>query len=175
MSSVTRFIRQIPLSTTYYDAASVANGQNAYEFVNDGNNYVGNYPPGYMMSAQAPLQAAIIAAIADGTGTTILRDMGKTIYAAWSVSAAPTVDPRTAGGTVTYAYFRQVQLLKPRAINTGPGNTGFIGGPGGNVFGVTDRSPDQYSPYLTFYIPVTVAGVALPNAVPVYAIAGGQM
>lgn len=169
MSSVTRFIRQIPQSTTYYNAATIvaAPGTYVYEFVPTSANYVGNYPPGNMQVASAALQTAISEAVsAVGAGNLVLRDMGKTIFAATSSSATPS-----------YGYFRQVQLLNPSAITF---SQGFIGGTAGSTFGVLGaaNTPDAYTDYMTFYIPVTVAGVlgvsagAAANA---YAIAGGQM
>jgi hypothetical protein len=181
MSSVTRFIRQVPVSTTYYNAATVfANPTNmVFELVPDSGNYVGNYPPGYMATASAALQAAIAQAAnanAAGAGLT-LRDMGKTVYAAATSAAAPGTDPRNTPSTVAYGYFRQVQLIAPKAIGFGTGNQ-IIGGTSGSNFGVlgAQNTPDIYTDFLTFYIPVTVAGV-LQTAVntQAFAIAGGQM
>jgi len=89
MSSVSRFTRQVPVSTTYYSSAGLSAGNNCYEFIPSTSNSLGNYPPGH------------VALIATPTLTnTILRDMGKTIY-------API-------GSLTgdMGYFRQVQLLK---------------------------------------------------------------
>jgi hypothetical protein len=169
MSSVTRFIRQIPVSTTYYNAATVAGAPatHVYEFVPTAANYVGNYPPGNMQVASAALQTAIsqAAAAAGGADRLVLRDMGKTIYAA------------TSSAQTSFGYFRQVQLLNPSAISS---TQGFIGGTAGSTFGVLGAAgtPDAYTNYLTFYIPVTVAGVlgvATGAASNAYALAGGQM
>ena len=180
MSSVTRFIRQVPVSTTYYDSGSIVGAAgaigNAYLFVPDASNYVGNYPPGYMAPATdasgATLQGAILTAcqaagyatIATSGAQTafVLRDMGKTIKAAYKSGGALTTD---------VGFFREVQLLNPKAL--GLTTNTVIGGVNGSTFGVLGPSPD----YLTFYIPVTVAGVRA-NGVPTvnaYAIAGGQM
>ena len=184
MSSVTRFIRQVPVSTTYYSAIGVAGSPSsvAYEFVPSSSNYVGNYPAGYNNPTGgyvAPASPDLIKAIADAVNATpgnagqglLLRDMGKTIFGPITAS---TATPATA--VSSWGYFRQVQLISPQAITQGPG---FMGGVSGNTFGVLGAAgtPDPYTNYLTFYIPVTVAGV---NGAPgvntlAYAVAGGQM
>ncbi len=87
MSSVTRFIRQIPLATTYYGIGAVA--PTFYEFVPGAGNYVGNYPPGTMQE--------LAVALPEGA---ILRDMGKTVKT-------------TIGDAAGAAFFRQVQVLVP--------------------------------------------------------------
>jgi hypothetical protein len=162
MSSVTRFIRQIPLATTYYNVTSgILAGTGVYEFVPTGGNYVGNYPPGYMQLASDALKTALVNA---GTSTTlVLRDMGKTIFAPVGTSASADA-----------GYFRQVQLLKPTPVTAAQG---FIGGTAGNNFGVLgdNNTPDAYTDFMTFYIAVPVAGVlggVLSGLTP---IAGGQM
>jgi hypothetical protein len=179
MSSVTRFIRQIPQSTTYYNASVVAASPAtlAFEFVPSSSNYVGNYPAGFNnptggyvapCGAGSALETAILAA--GSTAELVLRDMGKTIFA--PVTAAVGT-PATA--TSNWGYFRQVQLLKPSLITQGPG---FMGGVNGNTFGVLGaaQTPDPYTNYLTFYIPVSIGGVtgAVANT-GAYALAGGQM
>jgi hypothetical protein len=142
MSSVTRFIRQIPLATTYYNAQEIVASPNStvFEFAPSTSNYVGNYPSPY------PNQ----------TGGYI----------------APTTNSATA----SWGYFRQVQLLAPGLITQGPG---FMGGLSGNTFGVLGAAgtPDVYTNYLVFYIPVSVAGVSGAPGIDTkaYAIAGGQM
>lgn len=65
MSSVTRFLRQVPVNTSYLAAAS---GADYYSFVADSANYVGNYTPGHF--------SEITPVIPSGA---VLRDMGKTI------------------------------------------------------------------------------------------------
>jgi hypothetical protein len=103
--------------------------------------------------------------------------MGKTIYAAYTTSRTPAAsDPRLTA-PVLFGYFRQVQLLRPSAIQVGGTSGSIIGGPNGSNFGVLGAplNPDNYTNYLTFYIPVTVAGVRGPSAAGAYAIAGGQM
>ena len=177
MSSVSRFIRQVPLSTTYYNAATVVTAANVatyvYEFVPSAANYVGNYPVafstagGTMQTASAALVANInqVVNAAGGASNLVLRDMGKTIFAA------------TSSAGTSFGYFRQVQLLQPSAISS---TQGFIGGTSGSTFGVlgANNTPDVYTDFLTFYIPVSVAGVAGVAAATssgAYALAGGQM
>lgn len=174
MSSVTRFIRQIPVSTTYYDAASIAPAagvSDAYLFIPDASNYVGNYNPGHMARATAASTAAGAAGLYNLLLTTfaatpadelVLRDMGKTIKAAYT---------NTAGTLGTdMGFFREVQLLNPLAL--GLTTNTVIGGVNGSNFGVIGPSPA----YLTLYISVTVAGVRGPApTLNAYAIAGGQM
>ena len=168
MSSVSRFIRQVPLSTTYYNAQTIlANiAAQVFEFVPTSANYTGNYPPGTMQTASVALQASIAQAVnLNGITFLVLRDMGKTVFA-----------PVSAATGAASGYFRQVQLLSPAAITSAQG---FIGGTAGNTFGVLggNSTPDAYTDFLTFYIPVTVAGVnGLPGVVTTaYSIAGGQM
>ena len=162
MSSVTRFIRQVPVSTTYYSvpATVLSAGTGVYEFVPTSANYVGNYPPGYMQASSALLNAALV--VAGNSSTLVLRDMGKTIF-------APVTSLTGNSG-----YFRQVQLLLPSAVNA---SQGFIGGTSGNTFGVLGANgiPDLYTNFMTFYIAVPIGGVlgaVLSGCTP---IAGGQM
>ena len=203
MSSVTRFIRQIPLATTYYDADGVVSKLNstdggAFEFLPSSSNYVGNYPNGFndptggvVARASPALRAAINQnVVANGgvenvsAGNCVLRDMGKTIFA--PVVSGDASLPGAASANSPWGYFRQVQLIAPKGITQG---MGFMGGNNGNTFGVLGaaNTPDQYTDYLVFYIPVTVAGVAggaysgttpasiTPVNVKAYALGGGQM
>jgi hypothetical protein len=135
MSSVTRFIRQIQPDNTYYSAATVlgAPATYAYELVTSAGA-VGNYPAGVMTPASGLLATALTASTY-AANSALLRDMGKTIRA-----------PVAGSGNV--GYFRQVQLLIPSHA-----------GVAANVQGAV-LVPDQYSPYLTFYVPVAVAGIS---------------
>ena len=167
MSSVTRFIRQVPVATTYYNAAAViANSSSmVFELVPSASNIVANYPPGYVQVASAALQASLAQALNANANGLILRDMGKTIYAQYGSGIAS--DPS--------AYFRQVQLINPSGITAAQG---FAAGSAGQSFGVLggQNIPDAYTDFLTFYIPVTVAGVKGPQVLTqAYAVAGGQM
>lgn len=159
MSSVTRFLRQIPTGQSVYlqgtvvnvnDLAAIANA--AVEFIPTSGNYVGNYPPGVVVAASAALKAAIQTADAGlAQSTPVIRDLGKTIFAP-VYNGTPAATGTASGNS---GFFRQVQLLIPQAI----GSQGFIGGAQGSVFGVVGGSPDAYSSYLTFYLPTAVAGV----------------
>ena len=116
MSSVTRFIRQIPVSTTYYDAANAA--ALAYAFVPGTGNYVGNYPPGVMQKASTGLAGSPGSSLAGAIATygvtgAVLRDMGKTIYAAVSDTAATPAPASPVG----LAYFRTRGRQRPGAEN----------------------------------------------------------
>ena len=167
MSSVTRFIRQVPVSTTYYNAVAVlgATSTMVFELVPSASNIVANYPPSYVKTAGPELIAAIAAAVSASGTNLVLRDMGKTIYAQYGSGAAS--DP--AG------YFRHVQLINPSGVTAAQG---FAGGVGGQTFGVLGGSniPDVYTDFLTFYIPVKVAGVKGPQvSTQAFVLAGGQM
>ena len=168
MSSVTRFIRQVPVSASYYNAVTIlgATSTMVFELVPSASNIVANYPPGHVQVASAALQAAIALEVTlNGIGNLVLRDMGKTIYAQYGTGLA--ADPS--------AYFRQVQLLRPSAITAAQG---FAAGSAGQSFGVlgAQNSPDAYTDFLTFYIPVAVAGVKGPQVnTQAFVVAGGQM
>jgi hypothetical protein len=156
MSSVTRFIRQVPVSTTYYNAVTIlgATSTMVFELVPSASNIVANYPPGYVQAASAALQASLSEAVAAHTAANlVLRDMGKTIFAPVGSLSGDS------------AYFRQVQLIRP---SSGAAQTfGVLG---------AQNSPDAYTDFLTFYIPVAVAGVKGPQVnTQAFAIAGGQM
>lgn len=159
MSSVTRFIRQIPASASHLNAAAVVAGAAtlAFELVPSSGNIVGNYPPGYVQNSAA-LAAAIAAANAAASGAVLLRDMGKTILA-----------PVAVGGVLsgTQQYYRQVQLIAPAALSL---SSGFVGNFG--VLGAAN-TPTANVDYLSFFIPVSVAGVGA--AVNAYPVASGQM
>lgn len=148
MSSVQRFIRQIPAQTQYYSAASVVGTSgNVYELVPAAGNVVGNYPPGTMSVASGALQTAINA---QGAAAAVaLRDMGKTVRAALTANTAQV------------GFFRQVQLVVPAAI------TSYIGGASASSFGVVGvpaPGTDAYTNYLTFYIPIVALGASVNMA-----------
>jgi hypothetical protein len=90
MSSVTRFLRQIPTGLAYYTASAQTQ---FYEFVPAPGNYVGNYPPGYVQLVNP--------AITFDPTSMILRDMGKTIKTIVGVA-----------GT-TLGFYREFQILQP--------------------------------------------------------------
>lgn len=167
MSSVSRFIRQIPAHASLLNAATIvaAPGTFVYELVPSAANVIGNYPPGYVQLASAALIAAVNEAVnaAGGASNLVLRDMGKTILAP------------VASASGNQGFFRQVQLLRPAALSA---SQLFNGGSNGSTFGVLGGSniPDVYTDYLTFFIPVSVAGVNYgPLNSNAYVLAGGQM
>lgn len=147
MSSVQRFIRQIQPDNTYYSAATVlaAPATYAYELIPSAGA-VGNYPAGYMYAASGALATALTAATY-AANSALLRDMGKTIR-------APVT---SVSGNV--GYFRQVQLLIPSHA-----------GVAANVQGAV-AVPDAYSPYLTFFVPVAIAGISAA-LIPIHGLSG---
>lgn len=153
MSSVTRFMKQVSSSNTYFSATTAA--ANSYELVPGAGNITGNYvDAAAFMQTSTDLTGAITAAVSAGA---VLRDMGKTVLAPiGSVSGS-------------LAYFRQVQCIVPSAVTNA-----FVGGALGSVFGVTGSSPDANTGYLTFYVPVIVGGI---GASPIAAspVLGGSM
>ena len=144
MSSVQRFIRQIPSCSTFYSAATVVSSAAtvAFDFTPSASNVVGNYPPGYVTAAGSGALYTLITQAANA-GPVVLRDMGKTIKAALGSEA----------GVVSF--YRQVQLVSLLSSALG----GVQGG--SNV-------PTATSDYLTFYIPITIAGSAQAAAIPVH-------
>ena len=144
MSSVQRFIRQINHDSMYFSAATVVASAAtvAFDFTPSASNVVGNYPPGYMTAAGAGALYTLITQAANA-GPVILRDMGKTVQAP-SVSLTGVV-----------SFYRQVQLISLLATS--------LGGVQGGV-----NVPTAGSDYLTFYIPISVAGSAQATAIPVH-------
>lgn len=152
MSSVTRFLRQIPTGVGLVNPDSLT--LTALDFVPASGNYVGNYPPGYVVPASATgLSTALANAKLVAGGQFVLRDMGKTIFCPYVAA----VDASTAAAPS--GYFREYQLLVVNPISAAQG---FIGGVGGNNFGVVGPAPATApgtSTYCTFYLPSMVAGV----------------
>jgi len=167
------YYRQICVSNTYYNAVGLFDSSGAligsliYEFVPIGPCN-GNYPPGYMQTASLALVTAIqeIVAFKGGPDCFTLRDMGKTIYAATSASS-----------NTSFAYFRMVQLICPIFIDARSIYNNQLGGPGGAIYGIfgAPSTPDAYTNYTTFYIPVVVGGVGITANTHAYQLAGGQM
>ena len=171
MSSVTRFLRQIPTGGALYGGNTLSNlSTSACVFVPTSGNYVGNYPPGLV--SQAPLNVRnAIGTLATGFSQTqnVVRDMGKTIFA----QTATSYENALAGtGSGSFGYFRELQVLLPQAITSAQG---FIGGPSGSVFGVQGGQVTEPNAYLTIYVPTTVAGVmTLPSGVTTIVTNGPQ-
>jgi len=195
MQSRYKLTRQIPLTTTYYDASTVVNHPDVYAFVfypTSGQGvYTGaNTTKGYMAAGASDsfLGGSLITSIqqavaeAGGAHMLVLRDLGRTIfteYYTYTVQPIPLLPPTSKG------YFRQVQLITPTSI----GANGWNGGPYGSTFGVKGF-PSQSNAlasigsntfnstsYLTFYIPVAIANIIAEGATSTgaYAIAGGQL
>ena len=166
MSSVTRFLRQIPTGVGLINPDTLTSS--ALDFVPTSGNYVGNYPPGYVVPAtQTGLSTALANAKALG-GQAVLRDMGKTIFCPYvaTVGAALTAAPS--------GFFREYQLLMVNPIGA---VQGFLGGPFGSNFGVVGPSNATLpgsSTYATFYLPSMVAGVgSAQGTLPVESVQAG--
>lgn len=171
MSSVTRFLRQVPVSASFVNPGSIVSA--ALDFVPASGNYVGNYPPGYVVPAgQTGLSTALSNAIQVANAQVILRDMGKTIQCQYAATVGASLAAAPIG------FFREYQLLVVSPISA---TQGYIGGTAGNTFGVAGPAPATTpgtSTYLTLYLPTVVAGVgsAVQIALPVnYITPGGQM
>jgi hypothetical protein len=169
MSSVTRFLKQVPAGLNFYSVPVLGS---LYEFVPSSSNTVGNYPPGAMVQAvnSATLLAAlqtngVYSASAVGTAANagyVLRDMGKVVKA----SVAST-EANAAAGTVsanTEQHFRMFQIVKPIAGNT-DGASGVQG---------ASAVPNLYADYFTVFLPtqVTLTGSLISGSAP---ILGGSM
>ena len=152
MSSVSRFIKQVPSGNNFYSASGLS-AANVYEFVPSSGNVVGNYPPGYVQLAAGMVAPA----------NAMVRDMGKTIYAGIGSSAS------------SFGWFRQVQFISPAPITAAQG---FIGGSSGSTFGVVGgaANPDVYTNFAVFYLPINVNGVLAPaNQAASAGILGGHL
>jgi hypothetical protein len=170
------YFKTICVANTYYNAQAVLSPSMLspsntiiYEFIPTGI-CTGNYPQGYMELASPALITAIQEIVNSNGGTScfILRDMGKTMYA-----------PISNATNALFAYFRLVQLICPKAIPFSGVYNNQLGGPNGSKYGIfgAPATPDAYTNYTTFYIPIIVGGIGAPNAagVAAYIFAGGQM
>ncbi len=151
MSSVTRFLRQVPTGVGLINPDALTGS--ALDFVPTSGNYVGNYPPGYIVpGTQTGLSTALTNAKATG-GQAVIRDMGKTIFCPYVATVGASLTAAPSG------FFREYQLLMVNPISAAQG---FIGGPAGSNFGVVGPSTATLpgsSTYATFYLPSMVAGV----------------
>jgi hypothetical protein len=138
MSSVTRFLRQIPAGGSLFNVDSATP---LYVFTAGSGNYVGNYPPG-TMNYLGPASS-----VNSYFGTPVFRDMGKTIQAAYA-----------GNGTSSVGFFRCVQLLNPVAVASATAATNF--GVNGSQPGTIASGNAGDDGYNTFYIPISVGGVA---------------
>ena len=170
MSSVQSFLKQVPAGLSFVNPDSLT--ASCYDFVPASGNYVGNYPPGYVVPAAASgLSTALSNAKLVANGQFLLRDMGKTIYCPYAATIGASLTTATSG------FFREYQLLVVNAISP---TYGFIGGVNGNNFGVVGPSVATAgsSTYCTLYLPSAVASIGSPvtGSYPVMNCqAGGQM
>lgn len=142
MSSIQSFLRQRNVANSLLQAPTTAGCY--YNFVALSGNYVGNYPPGYMVAASGDVAAAASAQ------SLLIRDMGKTIKA-----------PIGTGVTATEGFFREVQLIRPVAAVSATGSTTFGVGAGisGNAAGTLPSAGNAGSDgYGTFYIAIVIDG-----------------
>ena len=149
MSSVTRFLRQIPVSTTYYTITAATPNNVFYELTpapNSSGNYA-NETEGYVtLTTKAVAIAQLV--LAGGNNQYLLRDMGKTIKA-------------TVSGQTVPNFFREVQVLNPTTY--------------ASTFGVAGPDYNNVSAYFTFYVPVAMPGFSSGLApVAMTPVAGGQ-
>jgi hypothetical protein len=157
MSSVTRFLRQIPTGLSTYSPTDVTS--NLYVLIPGSGNYVGNYAnapagvnPGYMVAIANVSGAAVF-----GNAPFVVRDMGKTTLAL--VSAAGN---GTDLATSTPGYFRAVQVLSPTGVALPTSVTSF--GVQGQVPGTFPAGNAGDMGYNTFYVPISVGGVVAASA-----------
>jgi hypothetical protein len=105
-----------------------------------------------MVAATATgLSNVLLQNAAQANGQIVVRDMGKTIFAPFG------------SATGNMGYFREYQLLNVSAIDA---TQGFLGGVGGNNFGVVgpaNATAPGTSTFATFYLPVVAAGVGSPS------------
>jgi hypothetical protein len=145
MSSVTRFLKQIPVDIPYFTCAS---GTVFNIWVPNGNASVTPYVSG---AAAGSFTTTTISAPTSGTTSTntLLRDMGKTI-----VSSGRT--------------FRRVQVLTEDLT----GSTAWTAGPNGvwqaSVEGVQLGSDAGDALYRCYYVEVGWRGVGTPQPVTRY-------
>lgn len=167
MSSVTRFLKQVPAGLNFYSLPAITS---VYEFVPSSSNTVGNYPPGAMVQAgivSSPNLYGALQSIGAYSGSTaqsgfLLRDMGKVVKASVATSEA-----NAAAGTVTASteqHFRMFQIVKPIAGNA-DGASGVQG---------AAAIPNLYSDYFTVFLPthITLGGALISGSAPVL---GGSM
>jgi len=112
-----------------------------YQFIPTGGNYVGNYPPGYMIENTAEVQVNIANYF---PLQAVFKDEGKTIKAV--IGDLTTVPTSTKGA----GHFRQYQAIIPGV----PSSTfGVVGGPpaGGLVV----------PKYYTVYVPIVMNGAVV--------------
>ena len=152
MTSVQRFLRQRSVGNTTLSVPATP-GTDLYVFIATSGNYVGNYPPGVMVTATSA-GANLPGSLPAGT---VLRDMGKTIQASVSAGTSPYTDAGTLG------FFREVQIISPVTVATATSSTTFGVGDGaagaGTLPGVLPAGNAGDDGYGTFYLAIVVDGV----------------
>jgi len=149
MTSVQRFLRQRSVGNTVLSASGLTSS-NLYVFNAGSGNYIGNYPPGYMLSVATAVSLGSPAFPTPIPATAVLRDMGKTIQASYS-AAGTGADLGTSG------FFREVQLLLPSSVATFGVGMGSVGAANGAAsYPAGNPGDDGYG---TFYVPIVVGGV----------------
>jgi hypothetical protein len=158
MSSCQSFLRQRVVGTTTLSysgplycliAGGGATGTSVAAVLAAGN-YVGNYPPGFLVAG--PTVANLAEAAQGGVVNPIIRDMGKTIKASFTTDAGVTLN--------TPGFWRQIQVLSPVTVSgptiaTNNGVTGQAAGFRPSAVGGNNGD----SGYNTYYIPISVGGV----------------
>ncbi len=152
MSSVTRFLRQIPVSTTYYTITAATPNTVFYELTpapNSSGNYA-NETEGYVtLTTKAVAIAQLV--LAGGNNQYLLRDMGKTIR----------TGVNSAGNQLSF--FREVQIVNPVTYSSTFGVAGGV------------DAPSALTDYFTFYVPVAMPGFTTGVApVAMTPVSGGQ-
>ena len=169
MTSVQRFLRQRSVGNTTLSVPATP-GTDLYVFIATSGNYVGNYPPGVMVTATAA--GANLPALPAGT---VLRDMGKTIQASVSAGTSPYTDAGTLG------FFREVQIVSPVTVATATSSSTFgvgVGSAGaGTLPGVLPAGNAGDDGYGTFYLAIVVDGVVAsgPLGVGTAALSAGSL
>ena len=154
MSSIQSFARQrvVGTRTVGVDYSQTSFAGNAlpgtfYQFVPLSGNYVGNYPPGYMVENTVELQ--------NNVGwmfnlNAVATDMGKTIKAVIGLNAS-TVPANLSTGA---GYFREYQIIFPNIT----GLNGIVGSSSG-IAGGPPATGLVVPQYFTVYIPIIVNGI----------------
>jgi hypothetical protein len=139
MSSIQSFLRQRNVANSIFQAPTTEGCY--YVFVAAPGNYVGNYPPGYMVAVEGlPQQMG-----------PLVRDMGKTIKAPIG----------TGNIAATSGFFREIQFINPQPAVSATGSTTFGVGVGTNSTGagvLPSAGNAGDSGYGTYYLAIVVDG-----------------
>ena len=110
MSSVTRFLKQVNPAASHLNIGNLVSSAATvvYEFVPSAGNVVGNYPPGYVMTASAALIAQLALIAANNGAQCVVRDMGKSVR----------LPVATGGGSYGIRTLRKVQRITSASVTT---------------------------------------------------------